>query len=247
VTETRRDHTPFDELAAGYAVDALDPDDHARFLGHIGTCGRCQQALTGYAEVTGALADMSPAAEPSPQLGERILAAAAAEDARVAPAELPPGVVSLRKRPRWLTAVAAAAAAVVIGGGVWGGLAATNGGSAPSAVGSPRSLQVVLTAAKGHAEAAKVIVRGSSVWLVPSTLPPDDQATQVYVLWQITGAHTPLAIGSFDVRRGVHAQIEVGALAASYNSTWAFAVSLEHGRAIPATPSRPVALGQISS
>lgn len=246
MTDSRRDHAPFDELAAGYAVDALDPDDHARFLGHIETCGRCQQTVTGYAEVTAALADMSPAGEPSPQLAERILTMAAAEDHQAA--ELPPGVVPLRKRPRWLTAVAAAAAAVVIGGGVWGGVAAMHGGSPPpSAAGSPRSLQVVLTAAKGHAEAAKVIVRGSSVWLVPSTLSPDDKATQVYVLWQITGAHTPLAIGSFDVRRGVHAQIKVGALAASYNSTWAFAVSLEHGRAIPATPSRPVALGQISS
>jgi anti-sigma-K factor RskA len=267
MSDPRRDHAPFDELAAGYSLHTLEPDDQAQFLVHVETCTRCRQSLAGYAEVTGALADLSPAAEPSPQLGARILALAAADSAVAAPAgdeagrqagrpgdnqggDLPPGVVPLqaRPRPRWMTTAAAAAAAIVIGGGVWGGVAATRGGPPPSPVaGSQRSHQVILTAAQGHSEAAKVIVRGASVWLVPSSLSPDDQATQVYVLWQITGAHTPLAVGSFDVRRGVHAQIKVGTLAASYNTTWAFAVSLEHGRAIPSTPSRPVALGQISS
>lgn len=266
MTDPRREHAPFDELAAGYALYALGPDDHVRFIDHIETCARCQQALAGYAEVTGALADMPSVAGPSSQLGERILALAAADDATNAagPGQaggqdsrpdddrdggLPPGVVPLRarKRPRWLAAAAAAAA--VIAGGVWGGVAATNGGpqSPPSAGGTQRSLQVVLTAAQGHSEAAKVIVRGATVWLLPASLSADDRATQVYVLWQITGAHTPLAVGSFDIRRGVHEQIKVGALAAPYKSTWAFAVSLEHGRAIPSTPSRPVALGQTSS
>jgi hypothetical protein len=69
----------------------------------------------------------------------------------------------------------------------------------------------------------------------------------VYVLWQITGAHVPLAVGSFDVRSGSRHAIKVGGLATAYRDTWAFAVSLEHGRAIPAQPSHPVALGQAAS
>jgi hypothetical protein len=67
------------------------------------------------------------------------------------------------------------------------------------------------------------------------------------VLWQITGTNTPLAVGSFDVSSQQRTPVRIGALAVPYQGTWAFAVSLEHGRAIPASPSRPVALGQISS
>jgi hypothetical protein len=63
------------------------------------------------------------------------------------------------------------------------------------------------------------------------------------VLWQITGAGGPLAVGSFDVRGGHRA---VGDLAAPYASTRAFAVSLVHGRVIPARPSRPVTQGQVT-
>ena len=82
---------------------------------------------------------------------------------------------------------------------------------------------------------------------MPSGLPADDRSRQVYVLWQITGKHTPLAIGSFDVGRHSAAPIRIGKLAVPYRSTWAFAVSIEHGRTIPASPSRPVALGQVSA
>jgi hypothetical protein len=88
-------------------------------------------------------------------------------------------------------------------------------------------------------------VSGGIAWLVPSGLRPDDPASQEYVLWQITGAHTPVAVGSFDVTARGGRPVRIGALAAPYRGTWAFAVSLEHGRAIPATPSRPVALGQV--
>src|SRR6202044_9969 len=98
------------------------------------------------------LAETAPPAEPSAELGLRILAAtrpdrdsipdrdslAEAAPAEDAAADLPPGVVRLRprsnpRRLRWMTA--AAAAVVIAAGGVWGGLAATSGNSpAPLAV-----------------------------------------------------------------------------------------------------------------
>ena len=163
----------------------------------------------------------------------------------------PAAVVSLRARRGRLPQLAAAAAAAVIlaAGGIWGGLTAA---SSPA----PRPLaecarahqcsQVTLTDASGHREAARVIVRGQSAWLTPAGLPADNAQRQIYVLWQITGNRTPLAVGSFDVRAGEHAPIKVGTLASSYSGTWAFAVSLEHGRSIPAHPSRPVALGPVA-
>jgi hypothetical protein len=96
------EHADFDELAAGYALHALDPADEQRFLAHLAGCPRCRAALEDFTEVTAGLADTGLAdmgladtgladtaladtaladnvagAEPSPQLGQRIMAAIA--------------------------------------------------------------------------------------------------------------------------------------------------------------------------
>jgi hypothetical protein len=271
VTDQTRDHARYDELAAGYAVHALDPGDDAEFRAHLPGCPRCQAAVGDFTEVTAALGDNWLTAEPSPQLGERIMAAVtedlAADSGRGAaaggvsgqPGEdqggRPATVTDLaqarrRRRLRTIASAAAAAAVLAAGGAVWGGLSGT--GSTPAGptagcvhAGSCR--EVTLTDASSRTLAAKVIVTGGTAWLIPSGLPRDDTATQVYVLWQITGAHTPLAVGSFDVTGHGDKPMLIGKLAVPYRGTWAFAVSIEHGRTIPATPSHPVALGQVLS
>jgi anti-sigma-K factor RskA len=289
VTDHQPGHGPFEELAAGYALDALEPADEQRFLRHARGCQACARALADFREVAAALAETAPPAEPRSQLADRILAAALADldpgyrpataSADSAPAAgfpppaataavpgasdratpgdpaaaalgdaLPPGVVPLRPRARrWLRpASAAAAAALIAGGGTWAGLAATSSGSPPPACAHPHACpQVTLIAEATHQVAATVMIRGGGVWVKPARMaanPADD----VYVLWQITSSHRPLAVGSFDVRPGAHTQVRIGALAAAYRGTLAFAVSLEHGRTIPAAPSRVLALGQVS-
>jgi anti-sigma-K factor RskA len=299
VTDPRPDHARFDELAAGYALGALEPEDEWRFRGHASECDRCRQALTDYSAVAAALAEAAPDVRPDPQLRARILTAAASSpqqpdeaapqpagrafsaepgstvaagpeptDPAAAGPDLPgpitagPGqaepadtplapVTDLRSRARArrLKIATAAAAVIVAGAGTWGGLAAA-GGSPPATtagcVAASQCTQVVLTAAAGHqVVAGRVVVQGRAVWLRPADLPADDAASQIYVLWQLTGKHTPLAVGSFDVRAGSHAAIRIGTLAAPYPGTLAFAVSLEHGRTIPASPTRQVALGQV--
>jgi anti-sigma-K factor RskA len=286
VTDEAAGHRPFDELAAGYALDALEPADEQRFLQHAGECPDCAGTLAGYREVAAALADTAPPAEPSPQLADRIMAAALADlgtgqpvapPARAGDAEEagrggepedtgparentaaaaggpPPAVVPLRPRARrWLRPATAAAAAVLIAaGGIWGGLAATSTSSKSSpsvaSCGHERGCaEVTLTAAATHRTSARVLVQRGMAWLVPSGMKADDTADQTYVLWQITASHRPLAVGSFDVRAGTHAPIRIGGLAAPYGGTLAFAVSLEHGRTIPAAPSHIAALGQVS-
>jgi anti-sigma-K factor RskA len=269
MTDPGPDHARFDELAAAHALDALDPDDERRFLSHARHCPLCQQALADYADVAAALAETAPPAEPSPQLGPRILAAALAGEprndhpdtltadqgtGRPGPQPAPDGqVVPLRRhpRPRWLKAAAAAAAVAVIAGGTWAGLAASRGGSTPqplAACAHPHACpQVLLTETTAHRTAARVIVDAGSAWLLPLGLPADDAAHQVYVLWQVTAAHAPLPVGSFDIRPGAHQPIRIGSLTAPYHGTKAFAVSLERGRAIPASPSHLVALGHLSA
>jgi hypothetical protein len=79
VTDRGAGHDPFEELAAGYALNALEPADEQLFLRHAWECPDCMQALADYREVAMALADTAPPAEPSPQLADRIMAAALAD------------------------------------------------------------------------------------------------------------------------------------------------------------------------
>ena len=276
MTRPTPEHARYDELAAGHALHALDPDDERQFLDHLPDCARCQNAVSDFTDVAAALADASPAAEPSPRLGERIMASLAREPAAGTPGTGPPaadspaagtpaasfpgpgrpapvtGLAERRHRRRLRTLAASAAAAAVLAGGgtAWGVLSGSPGSPAGPTAGCVRAgacQQVQLTGARTRAPAGKVIVVDGTAWLVPSGLPADNTTRQVYVLWQITGAHTPLPVGSFDVRGHGSTPVRIGALPVSYHGTRAFAVSLEHGRAIPATPSHPVALGQVTS
>ncbi|MGI9008052.1 MAG: anti-sigma factor domain-containing protein, partial [Streptosporangiaceae bacterium] len=154
-----------------------------------------------------------------------------------------------RARPRRVRALlAVAAAALVAAGGIWAGVIrgpATSPPSSASCAAAGRCHQVVLTLAASGGRTAKVRVRDGSVWLLPGKLPPDRTARQVYVLWQITGARSPKAVGSFDVSPGHRGPIRIGALPGAYSGTRAFAVSLEPGRAIPVRPSHLVAFGLV--
>ena len=145
---------------------------------------------------------------------------------------------------------AAAAAALIAGGGIWAGLAGTAANPLQPPVASCAHVagctEIPLTAAGSHHVAAQLIVYKKTAWMLPAAMKTNDTADQIYVLWQITGSHRPLAIGSFDVRPGAHAPIKIGALAAPYHGTLAFAVSLEHGRTIPAGPSSVLALGPVA-
>ena len=305
-------HGEFRELAAGYALNALDPADEERFRQHAAACPDCLEQIARFQEVAAALAETAPAAEPSSHLGDRILAAtqpgpAGTEpaDARSAqtgpaqteptdtrptdtkptdtepavtgpapakPADAQPGpagavatgsapagpaeaeaavagpgtVVPLRQRRRRLAAVAAAAA--IVAGGIWGGLAATSGGTpAPLAACSRPHVctEVPLVATASHQVAAKVVVKGHEVWMLPGAMTANPK-NEIYVLWQITGTQAPRAVGSFTITTKSRAPIMIGGLAAPYPGTTAFAVSLEHGGTIPAAPSNRLAIGQVS-
>lgn len=276
-------HGLFEELAAGYALDALEPADEQRFLRHVRGCPPCTAALARYRDVATALAHTAPPGEPSALLASRIASMARAGDSPgpgstgaddgftaltaglgdsfgdgpgIGPDESPArsdGRPARGHRPpsrgrRWLRPAAVVAVVVLLaGGGTWAGLESTASGPVTrAALCSQGCSEVVLTAAGSHAEAGKVIVSHGLVWMEPAAMAPDDTADQIYVLWQLTSDNRPLAVGSFDVRSGSHGPVVVGALAAPYYGTLAFAVSLEHGRTIPASPSRIAALGQAS-
>ncbi|MGY2081993.1 anti-sigma factor domain-containing protein [Modestobacter sp. SYSU DS0657] len=56
------DHRGWDELAVGWALHALEPEDENRFDAHLPGCGRCARTVAGTGQVMGALAaDLSDA------------------------------------------------------------------------------------------------------------------------------------------------------------------------------------------
>ena len=143
------EHRAWDELAVGWALHALEPEDETLFAAHLRTCGSCAQTVADTAGVLAALAGDLPRAEPSDELRDR-LRAAVEETEQVRPRERPeapppptarPAPVPLRgasaygnvraplpirhvdPRPSWRrvlpTALVAAAVAAVLALGAW--------------------------------------------------------------------------------------------------------------------------------
>ena len=104
------------ELTAGYALDALDPDERSAYEAHLAGCEQCRHELASFWETTEALAVAASGPAPTPGLRERIL-----EDVR---AEPPQNVVPFEPRRRRIApvlgAVAAVAAVAALALGLWG-------------------------------------------------------------------------------------------------------------------------------
>jgi hypothetical protein len=66
------DHETFDELAVGWALHALEPEDEALFVRHLPDCARCARTVAETEEVMASLALDLPPAEPPPDLRERV-------------------------------------------------------------------------------------------------------------------------------------------------------------------------------
>jgi hypothetical protein len=69
------EHRSWDELAVGWALHALEPEDETRFTDHLAGCARCVRTVAETTEVMAAMAGDLPQAEPSQALRERLRAA----------------------------------------------------------------------------------------------------------------------------------------------------------------------------
>lgn len=114
--------------AALYALDALPPEDAARFAEHLHTCTTCQEEVASVQVAMVTFAD-DLAQDPPPELRDRVLAAVALEQ-QEQPDDAPEPALDLssaraerraraeRSTPRrtWWPLAAAAAAVVTVGG-----------------------------------------------------------------------------------------------------------------------------------
>src|SRR5215470_4487860 len=182
-------------LAGAYALNALDGDERDRFERHLRGCRACKSELRGFAATATALA-MATAAEPPPELKQRVLAAAAVT--RQSPPEA--AKVAGRHRPRatapqrsWLPRLAVpVAAAGLVAAAVLGGVTVWTQHQLTTVQAENQAIAAVLAApdaqiATGHTSAggiATVVASHSAGSMVVTSvglqsLPP----SKVYELW----------------------------------------------------------------
>ena len=114
--DTPMSHSEFEELAAGYVLGALEPDDEHAFQQHLGGCPVCEANVRELEAVVGELAYAVPPLDPPDTLWAGIRREIRPEAARrtaVPAAPGPPAGAGVR-RLRLLPALAAAAAILLV-------------------------------------------------------------------------------------------------------------------------------------
>ena len=185
------DHTVDAESLAGlYAFGVLEGGELARFEAHLAVCGRCQEIVDGDRAMVMAMSLTAPEAEPSPDLKERLLARAVAEDQAVSgPRRRGPRAVRAPDsgwlRLRWLLPMAAIVIALLAGGGLLARQVAVS--------------QVVATAQMenrlDHGQAV-VLLRQNGEGAVQLRGVGDLNNGQVYQAWVIPPGGKPIPTGA---------------------------------------------------
>ena len=243
-------HASYDELAVGYALSALEPDDEQQFLDHLRTCAACARALAEHSETLAHLAYAAEAEAPPPSLLEGIRAGIA-ESGRAGAFPAPLSLDAHRERrsmgTRVMTATlgAAAAVALVLSLVFVRGLMTdrdnqqdVNGrlAAAVKHLVVPGARLIDLKGDGGH---GTLILSGKDVSLVMAGMPRNDASSSVYVLWEQTTFGDVSAVGVFDVKADDIAVVNLQ-LRQAPDSVRAFMVTKEKGRTAPPRTTQPV-------
>ena len=268
------DHAALDELAVGWALHALEPEDEALFAVHLPGCSRCAATVAETTEMMGAMARDLPAAEPSEGLRSRLRAAVETAEQRpgradpAAPAgnapgpaldpvpELPPDP---EHRPLWRRALpatlVAAAVAAIVGLGLWNVFLATSKERLQETVASQEEVmaavldpgQATIASLQDDGRTvATVVARPDEVQVVTSGLAVNQPETTSYVLWGM-GEGDPVALGTFDVSRSQIDVRSVGSASTDLDGFPQYGISLEPGQEAPSSPTAVVATGEVTS
>ncbi|MBV9161614.1 MAG: anti-sigma factor [Pseudonocardiales bacterium] len=262
------------QLAVAWVLHGLEPDEDAAFTAHLGDCPGCLRIVAETEEVTTLLGSAVEPVDPPSSLRDRILAEAAARDSRDASGasllassdrkapssggevrRLEPG--GWIRRTTALVAVAAVLALVVAVGvliAVNRSLTEQRDAATARAAQSVEVVQMVDAASQPgvpHAVLATpqgtfvglVVDRGHGPEMLASGLAPNDP-NHTYVLWGLAGA-TPVGLTAFQMSGSGPVVQSVPSVEAA-GPFAGFAVSLEPGHTVPATPTQVVASGQTS-
>ena len=230
--------TGIHELTAGYALDALDPEERRAYEAHLPGCERCQEELAAFWETTEALAVAASGPEPSADLGRRILTEVRAE---------PPQVVPFEPRRRRaipvLAAAAAVAAVIAIGIGLWASSLSSKLDDTRAALERERATAEVLvdpaarTVSLQAGQGRLVIDPQGQAVLVLDGLDPAP-AGKTYEIWIVPGGDIALAnrAGLFPGRDGT----EIEGLDGIVRNGDVIAVTMEKAGGVDAPSTAPI-------
>jgi hypothetical protein len=261
------DHTPFDELAVGWALRALEPEDESLFAAHLSGCARCAATVAETTELMAAMAGDLPQPEPSEGLRDRIRAAVEQTEQVPGPeapavrpaASAPEPRRAVEQRSRWRralpTALVAAGIAAIVGLGLWNVVLTSDRQELQATVTeqsqvmdgllSPGRAMIAPLNHDGRS-VATVVARGDEVQVITHGLSVNDAGSTTYVLWGM-GGETAQALGTFDVTRSQMDLKTVGSGLTGFDQFPTFGISLEPGQQAPSLPTEVVATGQVTS
>ena len=223
-------HERWDELAAGHALDALEPAEEAELMDHLEECETCRAALRDHEFVAAQLASLADETGEAPPPWSAIRTGIIGDLAERRAAR--------SRRPMLLGA--AAAAAVIVAATVTV-VSLNNGTSARDEAVSACHAQAgchVIELSSGSDERAVVIVRNGAAHMVPTDMPAAS-AGHAYALWQLPRDGKPTLLAQ-PITQVVNASTP---LALPYDETAAFAVSVEPAGARATSPTTVVAIG----
>jgi anti-sigma-K factor RskA len=215
-------HDDVRDLAGGFVLGALDEAEATAVREHLRTCGDAHPEFDELGGVVPYLAESGDfeLVEPPAALGDRIMAAAAAEpraeaDHVAAPIRIPsPSERATRRGGTspldWAFRIAAVLAIVALAG--WNVLLQQDLGrareydtavaSVVEAAGQPGSQTVILTPAEGASARGIAAIRDDGSVVLALRDLAATSGSQVYETWIIVGAAAPIPVGSFTVGPG---------------------------------------------
>lgn len=260
------DHSEaYEELAVGWALHALEPQDAQLLAPHLEGCARCRQVVDETTEVMAVMATGAPPAEPPPALGRRLMDAVAATPQRP-PGESATGSVSAGRgarpsappvvvpapRRRWTAVPAAAALAAVVALGGWTVVLVADRDEARATAAElaavvdevlrPGPATVVPVSDDAGRRVATVVTRDDELQVVSHGLAVNDRDAETYVLWGLDGDDAE-PLDTFDV---TDPDVQLRSVAVDGADAFdGYGVSIEPGRRAPDAPTDVVATGSL--
>ncbi|HEV2122815.1 MAG TPA: anti-sigma factor [Chloroflexota bacterium] len=254
--------------AAAYSLSALNAEETEAFERHLEACLYCEFVVAEFTEATGYLSTLVEPVDATSQLKERLLAAAAAEEANGANASpvestatkealpVPPPVVAPAKSwwPQVAAWVAAPLLVATLGLGFW---SAQLWQASEAARGRAAAYEATLAAAaSGRVVPLAPSGSGAPGGRVALIAPPENAAGQearlvlvdlpeappgrTYQLWLIAGG-TPRSAGTFQGSEDVRTVSVQG----DPRQAQVVAVTVEPRGGSPAPTSQPILVGQL--
>ncbi|MEP7040245.1 MAG: anti-sigma factor [Chloroflexota bacterium] len=251
---TEMTHSQVEELAGAFALGAVDPDEDSAVRDHLADCGEAHPEVEAAIGAGIVMAENLEPAAPSAGLRDRLMATIERTPQRVAPAAAPgPATRDVARRgwlewlsPQLARPLAVAAVVAVVSVGAWNISLQSQLGQRDTA------LRAVANAIAGGAAAFRVEgdagrgyvvdTPGAGAALVVTNLAALP-ADQLYELWLIDAAGTPVAVGTFTSTDGEVAVVPVERDLTGYA---VFAVTVEAER-IAAPSGTPVMAGELGA